>query len=153
MFSIDEGADAALLLGFCNRLQRECRLTRTFRTVNFDDTALGETANAERNIEAERAGRNRLDLDDTVVRTELHDRAFAEGSFNLRECCFERLTLVHAFFLYEPQCVLCHEIPPLGYCRRASNEAADGIFVLILFSFCKPRPSACNENIISPLFH
>ncbi len=39
------------------------RLARALRAVDFDDAALGQAADAERDVEAERAGRNRLDVD------------------------------------------------------------------------------------------
>ena len=103
MFGIDEGADAALLLGFGDRLQRQRRLARAFRSVDFDDAALRQAADAERDIEAERAGRNGFDLDDAVVRAEFHDRALAERPFDLGECRFKCLAFVHRFVLYEPQ--------------------------------------------------
>jgi hypothetical protein len=67
MFGIDEGADAALLLGFGNGLQRQRRLARAFRPVDLDDAAPRQAADAERDIEPERARRNRLDLDDALV--------------------------------------------------------------------------------------
>jgi hypothetical protein len=38
VFGVDEGADAALLLGFGDGLQRKRRLARAFRAVDLDDT-------------------------------------------------------------------------------------------------------------------
>ncbi len=40
MFGIDEGADAALLLRFGDRLQRKRGLAGAFRSVDLDDAAL-----------------------------------------------------------------------------------------------------------------
>jgi hypothetical protein len=41
MLGIDEGADAALLLGFGDGVQRQRRLARGFRPVDLDDAARG----------------------------------------------------------------------------------------------------------------
>ena len=70
----------------------------------------GQAADAERDVEPERTGRDGLDLDDLILRAELHDRALAEGPFDLRKCRLERLAFIHLVFLYEPQRVLCHSI-------------------------------------------
>ena len=64
MFGVDEGANAALLLCFRDRLQRERRLAGAFRTIDLDDAAAWQAADAERDVEAKPTGRNRLDLDD-----------------------------------------------------------------------------------------
>ena len=103
MFSIDEGADAALLLGFRHRVQGERRLARAFRPVDLDDAAARQAANAERDIEAERAGRHGFYLDDLLIGAKAHDRALAERAFDLRKGRIQGLSLVHRFVLYEPQ--------------------------------------------------
>ena len=103
MLGVDEGADAALLLGFGHGVQRQRRLARAFRPVDLDDAAVRQAADAERDVEAERAGRNGLDLDDLLVRAEPHDRALAESAFDLRQRRFQCLGFVHRFVLYEPQ--------------------------------------------------
>jgi hypothetical protein len=43
-------------------VQRERGLARAFRPVDLDDAALGQAADAERDVEAERAGGDRLDV-------------------------------------------------------------------------------------------
>ena len=63
MFGVDEGANAALLLRFGDDLQRQRRLAGGFRSIDFDDAALRQTADAERDVEPERARRDRLDVD------------------------------------------------------------------------------------------
>jgi hypothetical protein len=55
MFGVDEGADAALLLRLRHGVQRQRRLARAFRPVDLDDPALRQAANAERDVEPERA--------------------------------------------------------------------------------------------------
>jgi hypothetical protein len=43
-------------------MQRQRRLARAFGAVDLDDPALGQAADAQRDVEAERAGRGRLDI-------------------------------------------------------------------------------------------
>ena len=62
VLGVDEGADAALLLGLGDDVQRQRGLARAFRAVDLDDPALGQAADAERDVEAQRAGRDRFDL-------------------------------------------------------------------------------------------
>ena len=82
MFGIDKGADTALLLGFRHGLQSKRGLARGFRSVDLDDAAPGQAADAECYIEPQRAGRNRLDVE-RLAGSQLHDRTFAEGTFDL----------------------------------------------------------------------
>ena len=63
MFGIDEGADAAALLGFGDRLQRQRGLAGGFRPIDLDDAAPRQAADAKRDIEPQRAGRDRFDLE------------------------------------------------------------------------------------------
>ncbi len=83
MFRVHEGANAALLLGFGDGVQGERRLTGGFRPVDLDDAAAGQTADAERDVEAERTRRNGLDFHGLLAFAEPHDRAFAEGALDL----------------------------------------------------------------------
>jgi len=55
MLGIDEGADAAALLGLGNGLQRQRGLAGGLRPVDLDDPALGQPANAKRDIKAKRS--------------------------------------------------------------------------------------------------
>ena len=103
MFGVDKGADAALLLGLGNRVQGKRRLTRAFRPVDLDDTSARQAADAKRDVEAERAGGDRADLDNLLVGTQAHDRALAEGAFDLRQRRVQSLRFVHRIILYEPQ--------------------------------------------------
>ena len=65
----------------------QCRvsvvLPEELRAVDLDDPAARQAADAERQVEAERAGRDGLDLDRAAALAELHDRALAEGSLDL----------------------------------------------------------------------
>ena len=60
MLGIDEGAGAARLLGLGDHVQGERGLARAFRPVDLDDAAARQAADAERDVEAERAGGDRL---------------------------------------------------------------------------------------------
>ena len=82
---VDEGAGTALLLRLGDDVQRERRLARAFRSVDFDDAALGQAADAQRDVEHQRAGGNDLGrLDDLVAHA--HHRALAELLFDLAQC-------------------------------------------------------------------
>ena len=55
MLGIDEAANAAALLRLGDDMQRERGLAGRFRAVNLDDAAARQPADAERDVEAERA--------------------------------------------------------------------------------------------------
>ena len=96
VLGIDEGADAALLLGFGDGVQRQRGLAGGFRPVDFDDAAARQAADAERDVEPERAGRDGLDVHRLVVLAELHDRALAEMPLDLGQRGVQGLgVLVH----------------------------------------------------------
>ena len=111
MLGVDEGADAALLLRLGDDVQRERGLARGFRAVDLDHAAARQAADAERDVEPERAGGDRLDLDRLLVLAEPHDRALAEVSLDLRERGLERLLLVHARPFDEAQRDVFHGNP------------------------------------------
>jgi hypothetical protein len=83
MFGIHEGADPALFLFLGNGMQGQSGFARAFRAVNFDDSALGQTANAQRDIQPQRPGRGCLDLGHGVVGAKAHDGALPELAFDL----------------------------------------------------------------------
>jgi hypothetical protein len=56
---------------------------------------LGKAADPQRDVEAERTGRGRLDVHRRAVGAKAHDRALAELPFDLCERAFQRLRLVH----------------------------------------------------------
>jgi RecA/RadA recombinase len=95
---VDEGAGAALLLGFGENMQRQRGLARAFRAVDFNDAAARQSADAECYIEAERTGRDDVGLSRGFARTELHDGALAERAFDLTEGRVECLLLIHGTF-------------------------------------------------------
>jgi len=76
-------------------VQRQRRLARGFRAVNLDHAAARQAADAQGDVEAERARRDGLDFHRLLVLAQAHDRALAKGAFDLRQRCVERLGLVH----------------------------------------------------------
>ena len=66
-----------------------------FGAVNFDHAPARQTADAERDIETERARRDRLHVHVAVVGAQPHDRALAEVLVDLGKRGFQRLLLIH----------------------------------------------------------
>ena len=63
VLGVDEAADAAGLLRLRHDLQGERGLAGGFRSVDLDDAPARQPADAERDVEAERARGDRLDVD------------------------------------------------------------------------------------------
>ena len=59
VLGVDEGAHAARALRLGDRVQRQRRLARRLGAVDLDDAAARQAADAEREVEADRAGRDR----------------------------------------------------------------------------------------------
>ena len=125
VLGIDEGADAALLLRFGDGVQRERGLAGGFRPVDLDHAAARQAADAERDVEPERAGGDRLDVHRLVVLAELHDRALAEGALDLGERGIKGFRLVHGRTFDETQGSLAHNRAPYGSeIRRGAKPPA-----------------------------
>ena len=103
VLGVDEGADAALLLGFRHGVQASVVLPERFRPVNLDHPPARQPADAERDVEAERARWDGLDIHRLVVLAEPHDRALAEIALDLGERGIEGLRLVHGGTFDETQ--------------------------------------------------
>jgi hypothetical protein len=56
VFGVDEGAGGTVFLGFGDDRQGQRGLTRRFRAVDFDDTAFWQAADAQGDVQAQRAG-------------------------------------------------------------------------------------------------
>ena len=137
VLGVDEGADAALLLGFRQHLQGQRGLAGGFRAVNLDHPAARQAADAERDIQPQGARGNGLDLDALVVGTEPHDRALAEVLVDLVERGLQRLLLVHASPFDHPQRRLFHARIPLFHelHRQAKRDSA----LTTTYTFCSLR--------------
>ena len=85
VLDVDEGGRAAVLLRFGDHVERQRRLTARFRTVDFDDAAAREPADAQGQVEGDRAGRDDVERHPLLNLAHLHDRALAELPLDLRE--------------------------------------------------------------------
>ncbi len=84
VLGIDESTGGAELLRFGNDRQGQSGFTRGFRTVNLDDPASRQTANAQSNVQAQGAGgngRNRL----AILIAHTHYGTLAELTFDLTQ--------------------------------------------------------------------
>src|ERR1019366_1734470 len=77
VLDVDERSEAAFFLRLGDDTEAKGGFARGFRAVDFDDAALGQAADAEREVDGERAGGERLDLH-LGRAAEAHDGAFAE---------------------------------------------------------------------------
>jgi hypothetical protein len=85
MFGIDEGGHAAELLRLRDDLQRQRGLARRLRAEDLDDAAARHAADAERVVDADRAGGDGIDRLNGALLAEAHDRALAELLFDLAD--------------------------------------------------------------------
>ena len=94
MFGVDEGTGAALALGRGDDLQGQGGLTGGLRTIDFDYATTRQTTDAKRQVQAEGAGGDDLNVARHSGIAHPHDRALAELLLDLAECRAKRLTLV-----------------------------------------------------------
>ena len=85
MLHVDERGHAAGLLGVGDDMQRKGGLAGGLGSVELDDAAAGQAPDAERQVEAERAGGDDLDALLRLDLAELHDGALAELLADLGE--------------------------------------------------------------------
>src|SRR5580700_6953973 len=140
MFGIDEGTDAALLLRFGQAVQRQRGLARRFGPVDLDDPAARQPADAERDIEAERARGNDVDIHRLVVFAEPHDRALAKAALDLGERRIKGLRFVHGRSFNETKrcCTCTHDPCSLwpGFGRPATKRPLPGNAKSALYTIC-----------------
>jgi hypothetical protein len=94
VLGVDERADAAATLGFRHHVVDERRLARRLRAEDLDDASARQPADAERQVEGERAGRDGADRYGGAV-VHLHDRPLAELALDLAERDVECLLAIH----------------------------------------------------------
>ena len=85
VLGIDEGGGAAEFLHLGHDVQRERGLARGFGAEDFDDAAARQAADAECEIEAQRAGRHDVDVALRVGVAHAHDGPAAELFLDLCE--------------------------------------------------------------------
>ncbi|SLC96225.1 Uncharacterised protein [Mycobacteroides abscessus subsp. massiliense] len=93
MLSVDERGDTAGTLCIGDGMQSHGGLTRGLRTIDLDDAATGQTADAERHVQCDGAGRDHGDGLAHLV-AEPHDRALAEALVDLCERELESLLAI-----------------------------------------------------------
>ncbi len=112
VLGVDEGASSPGALRLGDDVERQGRLARAFRSVNLDDATARQAADTEGDIEAERAGRDHLDIGNALARAQFHDRALAESAFDLAERRVQCLLLVHIVLADQTQRGLSHCLAP-----------------------------------------
>ena len=85
VLGVDEGRRAAQFLHLGDHGQRQCRLARRLRPVDFDDAPARQPADAERDVEPERARGDDFDVLGNFGFAHPHDGAFAELLLDLRQ--------------------------------------------------------------------
>ncbi len=85
VLGVDEGAHASLLLSFGEDVVDQRRLTRGLRAEDLHDAPLGHAADAERHIQRDRAGGDRVDAHLRALVAHAHDGALAELALDLSE--------------------------------------------------------------------
>src|SRR5207247_184776 len=93
VLGVDEGADPAAALRLGDDVVDERRLAGRLRPEDLDDTPARKTPDAEREIERERAGRDRSDRHLAPV-AHLHDRPLPELPLDLPESGFQSVLAI-----------------------------------------------------------
>src|SRR5581483_11393981 len=102
------------------------------RPVDLDDPPLRQAADPQRDVQAQRARGDALDLHDLALDAQLHHRALAEGPVDLAQRRFQSALLVTVFTSHEFQSRLRHfialypTIPP----TRPSSPARTHAYML-----------------------
>ena len=86
MLSVHKSALAALALHFGNHLQCQRGFAGGLGAVNLDHPSARQAAYAQRDVQAQRAGGDDLDVFNDFAFAQPHDGAFAELLFNLGQC-------------------------------------------------------------------
>ena len=94
VLGVDVGAHAAVALGLGDHVHGERGLARRLGAEDLDDPATGQTADAEREVERQRAGGDGCDADVAVL-AETHDGALAVLLLDLAERHLEGLVTFH----------------------------------------------------------
>ena len=96
---VSGGAAELLRLGHDHQGARVV-LPRGLGSVNLDDASAREAAHAERQVEGQHAGGNRVDLDLGRAVAQLHHRFLAVSLFDLSHRQFQRLRLARVLVIH-----------------------------------------------------
>ena len=111
VLGVDERHDAAGPLGVGHRVQGDGRLAGGLRTVDLHDPAARQAAEAERDVEGDRARRDDLQRRPGVV-AQPHDRALAELLLDVGERGVEGLLAVSTSHVVRPPLDVCDVVGP-----------------------------------------
>ena len=89
VLGVDERADAAELLGLGDDVVDQRRLAGGLRAEDLDDAPARHAADAEREVERQRARRDRVDPHLRALVAHPHDGALAELALDLRQRALE----------------------------------------------------------------
>ena len=90
VLGVDERAHAAELLGLGEDVVDQRRLARGLRAEDLDDAPARHAADAQREVERQRAGGDRVDAHLRALVAHAHDGALAELALDLRERALQR---------------------------------------------------------------
>src|SRR3546814_9806918 len=93
VFGIDKSRRSTIFLRFGDGVERKRGLARAFRPVNLDHPAARQAADAERDVQPQRAGGDGLHLHG-FPRAQLHGRSLAERPVDLRKSGVQRLLTI-----------------------------------------------------------
>jgi hypothetical protein len=129
VLGVDEGGDAAPLLGLGDDVEGQRRLARRFRPVDLHHPAAGDAADAEGDVEAQGSRGDHLDGRKRVTVPEAHDGALAELFFDLAQGHIE------SFFL----AFLCpaHRNPFLLSAFAGEKSPVQSFFSTVRRTFCR----------------
>ena len=99
VLGVDEGGDAAALLGVGDDVQGEGGLARALRAEDLDDAPARQALAAEGQVEGDRARRDAADLPQHLAFPEAHDRPAAVALLDLGEGRGERLLARRGFLV------------------------------------------------------
>ena len=139
---VHEGHLAAHLLRLRQHVQRQRGLAGGLRPVDLHDAATGQAADAQRQVEGQRAGGDRLHVQ-RALRAVAHDRALAVHLLDLLHGRLQCLFLVghhrrgtNGFFLH------CHSSVLLKFCAGGPRR--------LCWSYFRKKPVPKNGQLIPP---
>ena len=125
VLGVDEGADAAAALRLGDHVVDERRLARRLRAEDLDDAAARQPADAEREVERERARRDGADRHRGPV-AHLHHRALAELPLDLPERDVECLFAIHRISLLDSETTFENLVPRPGRAQTGQVSSSVG---------------------------
>ena len=121
VLGVDEGRDAAGLLGAGHRVQRHGCFSTRFRSVYLDDPTAGEATDAEGDVEGDRPRRDHLDRRADVV-AKAHDGALAVLLLDLAENGLDRFRAIRRACRHVTHLASCVDV-----CRPPATRSTSAV--------------------------